>query len=109
MRIVSQERNLSVVFDNCELWTQGTVIYRRIGQDSKVLGVYATPERAAEVFEDIHRAYAPVYSISCNLSEDEVRNMFVKSENIAAQNILEFGEGKSITTFNEYIYYMPEK
>lgn len=109
MRIVSQDRNISVDFDSCELWTQGTVIYRRIGQDSKVLGAYATPERAAEVFEDIHKAYAPVYSISSNLTEDEVRNMFVKSENIAAQNILEFGEGKSITTFNEYIYYMPEK
>lgn len=109
MRIVSQERNLSVVFDNCELWMQGTVIYRRIGQDSKVLGVYATSERAAEVFEDIHMAYAPVYSISNNMSEDELRSIFLKSKNIAACNILEFGEGKSLTTYSEYVYYMPEK
>lgn len=109
MRIVSQERNLSVDFDSCELWTQGTVIYRRIGNDSKVIGVYATPERVAEVFEDIHIAYASVYSISSDLTEDEVRNMFIKSENIAANNILEFGEGKSITTYSGYVYYMPEK
>ncbi len=109
MRIVSQDRKLSVGFDNCELWMQETVIYRRIGQDSKVLGAYATPERAAEVFKDIHVAYAPVYSISCNLTEDELRNMIVKSENIAACNILEFGEGKSLTTYSEYVYYMPEK
>lgn len=109
MRIVSQDRKLSVDFDSCELWTQGTAICRRIGQDSKVIGVYVTPERAAEVFEDIHRAYAPVYSISSNLTEEEVRNMLVKSENIAANNILEFGEGKSLTTYSEYVYYMPEK
>lgn len=109
MRIVSQDRKLSVEFDGCEIWTQGTVIYRRIGQDSKVIGAYATPERAAEVFEDIHMAYAPIYSISNNLSADELRSIFFKSKNIAACNILEFGEEKSLTTYSEYVYYMPEK
>ncbi len=50
MRIVSQDRDLSVEFSQCELWTQSNVIYRRIGTDSKVLGAYATAERAEEVF-----------------------------------------------------------
>lgn len=109
MRIVSQDRTVSVDFDNCEIRLQGTLILRRRDSTSEVIGAYGSPERAAEVFEDIHRAYAPVYSISDNLSEDELRGMIMKSNNIMANNILGFGPDKCLTTYSEFVYYMPEK
>lgn len=57
MRIVSQNRDLSVDFNRCEIWMQDNIIYRRIGTDSKVIGQYATEERTAEVFENIHNRF----------------------------------------------------
>ncbi|MBR1930344.1 MAG: hypothetical protein IJ833_02570 [Lachnospiraceae bacterium] len=109
MRIVSQDRQLSIDFANCEIRAQGSVIYRRIDGHSEVLGVYSTVERAAEVFEDIHRAYAPVYSISGNFSEEEIRKMLVKSPNIVANNIIGVSNAQFVTTYSDYVYYMPER
>lgn len=57
MRIVSQNRDLSVDFDRCEIWLQDNHIYRRIRNDSRVIGSYKSPENAAGVFEDIHLMY----------------------------------------------------
>ena len=34
MRIVSQNRDLSIDFDRCEIWTQNNLIYRRVGHES---------------------------------------------------------------------------
>ncbi|MBR1931685.1 MAG: hypothetical protein IJ833_09500 [Lachnospiraceae bacterium] len=62
MRIVSQDRKLSVDFDRCEIWMQGNTIYRRIGNDNQLLGVYESPERAVEVLRTsirpMHRCIA---------------------------------------------------
>lgn len=109
MRIVSQARNLSFDFNHCEIWTQDNYIYRRIGTDNHVIGVYKTPERVAEVFEDIHKAYAPVYSISANLTEGQVRGTFIQSNNIVARNIIDADGNMSITTCDQYVYYMPKE
>ena len=109
MRIVSQNRDLSVDFDRCEIWLQDCFIYRRIGNDSRVIGKYISQERAAEVFEDIHKAYAPIYSISANLTEEQVRGMFIQSNNIVARNIIDADGNMSITTYDQYVYYMPEE
>lgn len=108
MRIVSQNRNLSVDFGNCEIWTQSNVIYRRIGNNSEVLGAYATPERAREVFEDIHNAYAQVGIITTNLTEEQTK-AFIGSVNLHAQVIQMDEPNTGITTYNEVVYYMPEE
>lgn len=107
MRIVSQDRKLSVDFDSCEIWMQDNYIYRQIGENARVIGMYKTSERAAEVFEDIHKAYAPVYSISNNLTEEQIREMFIQSENIVARNIIDSDGNMSVTTYDQYVYYMP--
>lgn len=109
MRIVSQNKDLSIDFDRCEIWTQMNVIYRRVGHDSIPIGVYATPERAREVFEDIHKAYAPVYSISDKLTEEEIAAMIMPSKNVSAMNIINAGSEMYLTTYDNYVYYMPEK
>ena len=107
MRIVSQNRNLSIDFDRCEIWLQDNYIYRRIGTDNQVIGRYASQERAAEVFEDIHKAYAPVYSVSNNLTEEQIRGIFIQSENVAARNIIDSDGNMNVTTYDQYVYYMP--
>lgn len=107
MRIVSQDRKLSVDFDRCEIWIQDNQIYRQIGENVRVIGMYGTSERVAEVFEDIHKAYAPVYSISNNLTEEQIRGMFIQSENIVARNIIDSDGNMSVTTYDQYVYYMP--
>ncbi len=107
MRIVSQNRDLSVNFDRCEIWIQDNVIYRRIGTDSKVIGIYATPKRAAEVFEDIHKAYSPYGLICDKLSEDQIQ-AFVGSKNVRMPVIKMDDMDCNVTTYDSIIYYMPE-
>lgn len=107
MRVISQDRMLSVNFDQCEIWMQSNFIYRRIGNDNYVIGRYASPERATEVFEDIHKAYAPVYSISSNLTEEQIRGIFIQSDNVVARNIIDSDGNMSVTTYDQYVYYMP--
>ncbi len=110
MRIVSQDRDLSVDFSQCELWIQSNIIYRRIGTDSKVIGVYATPERAKEVFKDIHNAYNPVGLITCNLTEDQAKQ-FIGSENAGQKVVMMPVENNDwvVDLYDSIVYYMPEK
>ena len=107
MRIVSQDRKSSVDFDSCEICMQDNYIFRQIGENARVIGMYKTSERAEEVFEDIHKAYTPVYSISNNLTEEQIRGMFIQSENIVARNIIDSDGNMSVTTYDQYVYYMP--
>ena len=109
MRVVSQNKNYSFDFDRTVFWTQYNVIYANIGTESIAIGQYESEERATEVFDDIHKAYAPVYSISNGLNEEQVASMIVPSKNIMATNILNTGPDMCLTTFDNYVYYMPEE
>lgn len=111
MRVISQDRCYSYDFDRTMFWKQDGVIYAHIVGDTRdrVVGSYKTEERATEVFDDIHKAYAPVYSISNGLNEEQVASMIVPSKNIMATNILNTGPDMCLTTFDNYVYYMPEE
>lgn len=109
MRIVSQDRKYSINFDHYEIWVQGDAVYRKIKGETMLLGVYSTPQRAKEVFEDIHKAYAPVYSISDKLTAEELAAMIIPSKNVFANNILNAGSDMCLTTYDNYVYYMPEE
>ena len=65
--------------------------------------------RAKEVFEDIHKAYAPIYSISDNLTAEEVAAMIMPSVNVSAVNIINTGSEMCLTTYDNYVYYMPKE
>ena len=108
MRIVSQGRNQSVDFDRVYIWRQDNVVYANIGNERKVFGTYASEERAAEVFLDIHKAYAPVGIVATNLSEEQIKP-FIGSENISMKVIRIENPDYEVTTFDSYVYYMPEK
>ncbi len=60
-------------------------------------------------FEDIHKAFAPVYSISDNLTDEQVNTMLLRSKNVDAVNILNTGTDMCLTTYDNYVYYMPKE
>lgn len=113
MRIISQTRDISVEFNNVILKIcNGSLIYAYPYANQAeviVLGRYKSQERAREVFEDIHKAYAPVYSISNNLIADEIKDMLLPSNNVLARNILNTGDAMCLTTYDDYVYRMPEE
>lgn len=109
MRIVSQRRNYSFDFNQAIIWVQYEGIYAKADSTDVLIGKYASEGRAAEVFEDIHKAYAPVYSISDNVTCEQVYKMLIPSKNIVADNIVDSGQDFSLTVFDNYVYYMPEE
>lgn len=108
MRIISQNRKNSLNFDRVYLWMQENIIYASFGNVRLVLGSYASEERASEVFLDIHKAYAPVGIIATNLSEEQI-NPFIGSKNVDMKVITADNPDYEVTTFDNYVYYMPDK
>lgn len=112
MRIVSQRRDVSVDFDKAIIKIDGEKFLHAVSYSDFVrkihLGTYDTPERAREVFEDIHNAYAPVGIIATNLTEEQTK-AFIGSVNLHAQVIQMDEPNTGITTYNEDVYYMPEE
>lgn len=109
MRIVSQQRNYSFDFDRTIFWTQNDSIFARMRGDRDIrIGQYATEKRAEEVFEDMHRAYAPVGIITTNLTEDQTA-AFIGSCNTKVNVVQMDDENTGISTYDNYVYYMPEE
>lgn len=108
MRIISQDRMYSFDFDRTVFWVQFEIIYAKIGTESIAIGQYGSDERAAEVFEDMHKAYAPVGIITTNLTEEQTKQ-FIGSANINMP-VIEMDDPESIvTTYDNIVYYMPEE
>lgn len=108
MRIISQDKNHSVTFENTYIWKQYGCIYGCVGSKNIVLGNYTTDERATEVFMDIHNAYSPVDLITVNMTEEQAQ-AFVGSENIPTKVIGLDNTESEITLMQTGVYFMPEK
>lgn len=108
MRIVSQNRNYSFEFGHIVIWTQSEYIYAKMGNESIVIGQYESSERAAEVFDDIHKAYSP-YGLICSDLSDEQIQAFVRSKNLGMPVIKLDNIQCSITTYDSVVYYMPKE
>ena len=109
MRVVSQNCNYSVDFDRTVFWTQYNVIYAVIGNDSKVFGQYKTDKRAAEVFEEIHKAYSdmPIIFKNVDISEKALEQLNKLQKNGIVMKLP--GESASVEFINDSVYYMPEE
>ena len=107
MRVISQSRNFSFDFDRTIFWTQYNVIYAKIGTDSIAIGQYASDERAAEVFEDMHNAYSPYGLICDNITEEQIQ-AFIGSKNVRCNVINMENIDCAVTTFDSIVYYMPK-
>ena len=109
MRVISQSRNFSFDFDRTVFWRQSDVIYAKIGGESIAIGKYQSDERAAEVFEDMHRAYSglPILFQNIEISEDlEQKLKEWKASCIVAK--LPDASQKVEQIWNA-VYYIPEE
>ena len=108
MRVVSQNRDFSFDFDRTVLWTQYNIIYAKIGNESIVVGQYESDERAAEVFEDMHKAYSPYGLICDNITEEQIQ-AFIGSKNVRCNVINMENIDCAVTTSDSVVYYMPKE
>lgn len=111
MRVVSQNEMVSVDFDRTVFVLNGNAIVAKIAEKNVVFGKYESDERAKEVFQDMHKAYAPVYSVSNGLTKKMLEEIFAPSPNMVTRNVLNlrFGRKAYFKTFDNYVYYMPKK
>ena len=109
MRVVSQNKNYSFDFDRTVFWTQYNVIYAKIGVDSIAIGQYESEERAAEVFEDMHKALCGEAVLFQNV---EMPDDFQKKlEDWRVNGIITTipGQEPRIESISNQIYYMPKE
>lgn len=91
MRVVSQKKDASYDFDRTEFRTSYECISATFDGRTFVIGKYATPERAAEVFMDMHKA------------------LVAASQNTPIRCVKMDDPRMAATVFDNLVYYMPEK
>ncbi len=109
MRVVSQKKDASYDFDRTEFRTSYECISATFDGRTFVIGKYATPERAAEVFMDMHKAYAPVQVVCKNMDEKQVSALVAASQNTPIRCVKMDDPRMAATVFDNLVYYMPEK
>lgn len=109
MRLINQSGTRSINFENCEVYIDGECICTNSHGVRDVLGRYKTPERAKEVFEEMHRALMPV--MVCN-NVEPTEELIEEIRKAGIQHVISVVGGKipkieSTSLF--FIYRMPEK
>ena len=109
MRVISQSRNFSFDFDRTVFWTQYNVIYAKIGTESIAIGKYESDERAAEVFEDMHKALCgeTVLFQNVEMPDDFQKKLEDWRVNAVISNIPN-SESK-IEKIGNHVYFMPKE
>ena len=107
MRIISQNKDLSIDFDRTPICVSYNHVCAIIDGQQKVIGQYKTDKRAQEVFEEIHKAYSGDYGEPVKITElDEsayktLLNSIVDPMPIKIDSSVEYS--------NNGIYIMPEE
>ena len=109
MRVVSQNRNYSFDFDRTVFWTQYNIIYAKIGIDSVAIGKYKSEERAAEVFDDMHKTYSgmPILVQNVEISEDLQQELKEWNANCIVAKLPDAPQ--KVEQIGNLVYYMPEE
>ena len=109
MRVISQSRNFSFDFDRTVFWRQSDVIYAKIGGESIAIGKYQSDERAAEVFEDMHRAYfgLPILFQNVEITDDFRQKLIECGTNSIVAKLPD--ESQKVEQIGNAVYYMPEE
>lgn len=105
MRIINQSRTRSINFENCEVYIDGECICTNSRGIRDVLGRYKTPERAKEVFEEMHHASMPVMAYNNVELTEEIFEEISKTVISVAGGEIPKIENNSLSL----IYRMPEK
>lgn len=108
MRIINQMGTRSINFDNCEIYIDSECICTSVRGVRDVLGRYATPERAKEVFEEMHRALMPVM-VCNNIEQTEELLEEIRKAGIQHGISVVDRERPKNEIIYPFIYRMPEK
>lgn len=109
MRVVSQSRNFSFDFDRTVFWRQYNVVYAKIGTESTAIGKYKSNERAAEVFDDMHRAYSSLQIPFQNVEiTDDFRKKLIEWRTNCIVAKLPDAPQK-VEQIGNAVYYLPEE
>ena len=107
MRVVSQNKNYSFDFDRTVFWTQYNIIYAKIGKESIAIGQYESEERAAEVFEDMHKVYSPYRLIYKSVPVEQIQMDIDLNDFIVPQ--IEKTDIDCTELSDSIVYYMPKE
>lgn len=105
MRIINQAGTRSINFENCEVYIDGQCICTSSRGVRDVLGRYETPERAKEVFEEMHHALTPVMAYN---NVELTEKLFEGISEIGI-SVVDRERPKIENTSLFFIYRMPEK
>ena len=105
MRLINQSGTRSINFDNFEFYIDGECICTNNHGVRDVLGRYKTPERAKEVFKEMHHALMPF--MVCNNVEPTEELLEEISE--IGISVVDRESPKIENTSLFFIYRMPEK
>lgn len=115
MRIMSQNRRLSIEFEQYDIGLMGKDIFvKTYGSASihAVIGRYETEDRAREVFNKIHDVYGKDFIVMNNVELLEEDLKLLDDTLKSNQLLLSKTDDKSYIehiTNNNYVFYMPEK
>ena len=109
MRVISQSRNFSFDFDRTVFWIQGDVIYAKIGGENIAIGKYKSNERAAEVFEDMHRSYlcSPILFQNVEIADDLQQKLTEWNVNCIVAKLPDAHQ--KVEQIGNAVYYMPDE
>lgn len=105
MRIINQAGTRSINFENCEVYIDGQCICTSSRGVRDVLGRYETPERAKEVFKEMHHALTPV--MVCN-NVELTEKLFEEISEIGI-SVVDRERPKIENTSLFFIYRMPKE
>lgn len=105
MRIINQAGTRSINFENCEVYIDGECICTNSHGVRDVLGRYKTPERAKEVFKEMHHALMPV--MVCN-NVELTEKLFEEISKIGI-SVVDRERPKIENTSLFFIYRMPKE
>lgn len=107
MRIISQKRDLSVDFERTPISVNYNHVLATVGDKERVIGEYSTPERATEVFQNIHETYSGLPVIFKNIEPDKSINDWLREAKLNAIYTVN-ADNADIFKLDNAIFKMPK-
>ena len=107
MRILSQNKDLSIDFHHTPICVSYNHVCAIMDGQQKVIGKYETEERAKEVFEEIHIAYSGMPMIFKNIEPAENIEEVLKKANLQVVYTVTEDRQTDIEYIDNGVYRMP--
>ena len=107
MRIISQNKDLSIDFNHTPICVSYNHVCAIMDGQQKVIGKYETEERAKEVFEEIHIVYSGMPMIFKNIEPVENIEEVLKKANLQVMYTVTEDKQTDIEYIDNGVYRMP--